>query len=380
MSKSGGSELYLGVLSGTSIDGLSLAVVDFAPPGLRLVATREEPFAPPLRRELLELCRVDAAAGDVVERLGVADRQLALAIAAAVKSLLGESGIAPGQLRAIGSHGQTIRHRPPQPQRTEPSFSLQLGDPNTIAHLSGITTVADFRRRDLAAGGQGAPLATLFHREFFTSPTEPRAIVNIGGISNLSLLPPPPGSVLGFDLGPGNVLMDAWILEHKGAAYDRDGAWASQGRCHPQLLKRLEEHDFFRQKAPKSTGREDFHLPWLQQCLDTLARQPPPEDVQRTLLELTARAIAQGVAQRLSSGEVFLCGGGAHNTLLRERLGALLAPLPVDSSAALGVAPVWVEAAAFAWLARQSLARQPSRLKEITGARRDCVLGGVYLG
>lgn len=365
-------ELYVGLMSGTSLDGIDAVLVELSQPP-RLIAARTFPLPDALRNQLLALCQPGA---DEIERMGSADRELGLAFGAAVNSLLEDAGVSHSNVRAIGSHGQTIRHRPPAAHRALP-FTLQIGDPTSIAQLTGIDTIADFRRRDIAAGGQGAPLVPAFHRAVFGS-SRCRAIVNIGGIANVTLLPGD-ASVLGFDTGPGNTLMDSWIARHRGERYDRDGAWAATGEVIPELLASLSSDSYFAMAAPKSTGREHFNLEWLDRHL---AESPGPysaNDVQATLVELTAQTIAQAIAALTPSPrDVFICGGGAYNHHLMVRLEALLHPRTLANTAQLGIAPEWVEATAFAWLAQQTLARRPGNEPAVTGAEHYCILGAIY--
>jgi len=284
--------------------------------------------------------------------------------------------VSAAQIIAIGSHGQTIRHRPPG--SPEGTFTLQIGDPNLIAELTGINTVADFRRRDMAAGGQGAPLVPAFHRAIFHSPNKNRVIVNIGGMANITWLPAQ-GPVIGFDTGPGNVLMDTWIAEHLGKSYDQDGAWATSGQVCTTLLAELLAEPYFKMLAPKSTGRENFNRSWLEDHLRRLVSTPALGDIQATLLELSAITIADSIkGLDQIPKEVFVCGGGAYNTALMQRLARLMPQDSVASTAALGVDPQWIEAMAFAWLAQQTLNHRPGNLREVTGATREVILGGVY--
>ena len=279
-------------------------------------------------------------------------------------------------MRAIGSHGQTVRHHPPSRQAGR-GFSLQIGDPNTIAHLTGITTIADFRRRDIAAGGEGAPLAPAFHAAAFAREGAARAIVNIGGIANATLLDGS-GGVLGFDTGPGNTLLDHWVQRHLGTAYDRDGQWSAEGEVSDTLLHRLLAHPFLSAAGPRSTGKEEFNLDWLGQCLVGLD-EVTPQQVQATLAELTAQSIAAGIrAAAVEVNEVYVCGGGGRNTDLMRRLYRHLEPATLDTTAALGMEPEWVEAAAFAWLAYRNCQRLPGNLPAVTGAREAVILGGIY--
>lgn len=366
-------ELYVGLMSGTSLDGIDAALVDLAA-APRLLAAATYPLPPGLHAELVALCQPGP---DEIERLGRADRALGLELAHAVRQLLAGAGVSPGAVRAIGSHGQTIRHRPAGIGIPGHPFTLQIGDPTSIAHHTGITTVADFRRRDVAAGGQGAPLVPAFHRAVFSG-ARGRAIVNIGGIANVTGLPGQ-GPVLGFDTGPGNTLLDTWIQRQRGEPYDRDGLWAAAGTPLPELLAALLADPYFALPPPKSTGREYFNLPWLEPHLQRLAATADPADVQATLTELTARSIADAIAALpFAAGEVFICGGGAYNRQLMQRLAALLQPRTVSTTAELGIAPEWVEAAAFAWLAQQTLKGAPGNEPTVTGAEKYCTLGAIY--
>ena len=361
------AELYIGLLSGTSVDGIDAALVSFDGPGLRLHHALTAPFEPALRAELLAFM-AGQYRGDAIDDLGRLDREVGQAFAAATQTLLAAAGVAPAAVRAIGSHGQTVRHRPPL-------FTLQIGDPNTLATLTGIPVVGDLRRKDVALGGQGAPLVPAFHAAVFGSRDEDRAIVNIGGIANLTWLGRD-GRVDGSDIGPGNALLDAWCERHSGARFDADGAWGASGRADPTLLEALRREPFFALTAPKSTGRELFSLAWLERQL--AKRTLRPVDVQATLLELTASTIADAL-RGTGAARVFLCGGGAHNGALRRRLAALLPDTTIATTAALGLDVDHVEAAAFAWLARETLAGRPGNLPQVTGAARSAVLGGLWL-
>jgi anhydro-N-acetylmuramic acid kinase len=338
-----------------------------------LLAAEAVGITPDLRRELLSLCQPGA---NEIERLGHADRLLGIEFAHATHVLLKQAGVRADQITAIGSHGQTIRHRP-QATAGAPAFTLQIGDANTIAQLTRITTVADFRRRDIAAGGQGAPLVPAFHRAVFAKNAHNRVIVNIGGMANITALPVD-DTTLGFDTGPGNVLLDAWINRHQQQNYDRDGQWASSGSVDTTLLANLLRDPFFAAPPPKSTGRELFNLTWLDAHLAGCAAIAAA-DVQATLAELTARSIADAiVALPFIANEVFVCGGGAYNGDLMLRLERLLHPRLLGHTGQLGIAPEWVEAAAFAWLARETLAGRPGNEPAVTGASERCVLGAIY--
>ncbi len=366
-------ELYVGLMSGTSLDGIDTLLIDLSAFPPRVLAAETYSLPEDLRNDLIALCR---SSSDEIERMGSVDRRLGIESGLAVNKLLADNGVSSEAIRAIGSHGQTIRHRPSltNDQKNYP-FTLQIGDPASIAEITGITTVADFRRRDIAAGGQGAPLVPAFHRALFGA-KRARAIVNIGGIANITGLGAN-DEVVGFDTGPGNTLLDQWVHHHKGVHYDRDGAWAAQGRVIPKLLDSMCHDPYFAAPAPKSTGREYFHLDWLEQHLQdqTFA----PVDIQATLVELTAHAIATGVMQLpFAVNAVFVCGGGAYNHHLMTRLEALLHPRSLASTAQLGIAPEWVEAAAFAWLAQQTLDSKPGNLPSVTGANGYRILGAIY--
>lgn len=365
-------QLYLGLMSGTSADAIDAVVVDLqAAP--QLIDHYSLPLPAQTQQKIHALSLPDT---NEIDRMGALDVELGQLFAQAVRELLDKSGINANEVTAIGSHGQTIRHRPPgSPQGT---FTLQIGDPNIIAELSGITTVADFRRRDMAAGGQGAPLVPAFHQAIFHNSSRDRAVVNIGGMANITWLPAQ-GRTLGFDTGPGNVLMDTWTLAHLGKSYDANGKWAASGQINAELLSVLLADPFFSLAAPKSTGRESFNRRWLEQGLNRLTHTPNPEDVQATLVEVTAQSICDGINQlSTTSKEVFVCGGGAYNEQLIKRLKALLPNDVLETTSTLGVDPQWIEAMAFAWLAQQTLNHRPGNLAAVTGAKREVILGGVY--
>ncbi|SEJ69796.1 anhydro-N-acetylmuramic acid kinase [Pseudomonas linyingensis] len=358
--------LYIGVMSGTSLDGLDIALVEQAGT-TRLLASHYTPMPADLGRQLLELCR---SGDDEIARGALAEQQWARLAAEAIHELLQREQLHPRQIRAIGSHGQTVRH---EPQR---GFTVQIGNPALLAELTGIGVVSDFRRRDVAAGGQGAPLVPAFHQALFGS-AQRRAILNVGGFSNLTLLAPQQ-PVRGFDCGPGNVLLDAWIRRHHGVAFDRDGAWAASGRVDQALLQILLGDAYFSLHGPKSTGREHFNLDWL---LERLQQLPPlaAENVQATLLELTASSIATALQQNLPAAEELLvCGGGAHNLRLMQRLAELLPGCSVASTDTRGLPADWIEAMAFAWLAHCCLEGIAANCPEVTGASGPRILGAVY--
>ncbi|MEZ0151678.1 MAG: anhydro-N-acetylmuramic acid kinase [Candidatus Reddybacter sp.] len=366
-------ELYIGLMSGTSMDGIDSAIIDTSHNSADIVAT----YCHPIPEHLQEAIKLLFLPGDDnIDALGSADQQFGECLALAVTTLLEQTGLEAGDITAIGSHGQTVRHRPPNGDTPHP-FTLQIGDPNIISARTGITTVADFRRRDMALGGQAAPLVPAFHRAAFHSNKRNRVIVNIGGISNITFLPVE-GEVLGFDTGPGNRLLDDWIKQQQNKAFDDCGQWAGQHTSDSQLLRQLKTHPFLQRSIPKSTGREEFNKDWLDQQLNRFDHLSPG-CIQATLLAFTAETIADAIkALPADTDEVFICGGGALNTTLMTSLGNLLKSTKVDSTTALGIAPEWVEAAAFAWLARQTLAGLAGNLPAVTGAKSLTVLGGIY--
>ncbi|WP_119156334.1 anhydro-N-acetylmuramic acid kinase [Caldimonas tepidiphila] len=373
-------EFYIGLMSGTSLDGVDAVLLDLeAAP--RVLAHAYEPFDAGFRAELLALNTPGAAAdqGGELHRAALAANRLARIGARTVAALLERSGVAATEVRAIGSHGQTVRHRPQEFDGC--GYTLQLDAPALLAELSGIDVAADFRSRDVAAGGQGAPLVPAFHQAVFARPDAPVGVLNIGGISNLTLLPAAgdAGQALrGFDCGPGNALMDHWCALHLGRPYDADGAWAASGRVVPRLLDALLADPYFALPPPKSTGRDRFHAQWLSEHLSGF-EGTAPEDVQATLAELTARCCAAELRRHApDSAELIVCGGGALNGHLMRRLAAALPGTPVLASDTRGLPPLQVEAAAFAWLARELLLRRPAGRPDVTGARGARVLGALY--
>lgn len=359
--------LYIGIMSGTSLDGLDFALIEQGQT-TRLLASHYLPMPALLRAELLALC---SSGPDEMARAALAENAWVRLAAQGVEQLLARQVLQPADIRAIGSHGQTVRHEPAR------GFTVQIGNPALLAELTGISVVSDFRRRDVAAGGQGAPLVPAFHESLFGGQGQRLAVLNVGGFSNLSLIESDQ-PVAGFDCGPGNVLLDAWINACKGESYDANGAWAASGQVNQLLLINLLSDGFFAGSGPKSTGREVFNLTWLQQHLATLP--PCPEaDVQATLLELTARTIVDSLRRAQSTTDALLvCGGGAHNGAMMRRLADLLPGTRVDSTAAKGVDPDWVEATAFAWLAHCCLEHIPGNRPSVTGAKGLRVLGAVY--
>lgn len=365
--------MFIGTITGTSVDGLDIAQLDLSA-GVRLVAAHTAAFPKDLRSTLLELGRPGQ---DDLDRIGEADAALGEFIGQAILEFLNAGGVPPASISAIGSHGQTIRHRP---ELTHP-FTWQIGDPNRIAEVTGITTVADFRRRDMAAGGQGAPLVPAFHEALFRVGSESRTLVNIGGIGNISWLPADRSQpTLGFDTGPGNAMLDAWCEQHTGRPYDDDGQWARTGDILDDLLSRCLEESYLQLPPPKSTGREMFNLQWLNDRLSGTDGAHRPEDVQRTLVELTARTIVSAQTRWAHpTDSLIICGGGRRNGFLMERLGDL-SPSPVLASESLGFDGDALEAAAFAWLAARRLDGLPGSTPAVTGASGERVLGAIYPG
>lgn len=364
-------ELYVGLISGTSADGIDAALVRFDAGVLEPVHALTHPWPDALRRQILKVAQGETLLDlDAFGRLDVAIGEV---FAEAVTALLARSETPASSVRAVGSHGQTIRHRP----SGEHPFTLQIGNASVMAELCGIDVITDFRSADVAAGGQGAPLLPAVHAMLFTPPGRSRVVVNLGGIANLTVLAAD-GHVSGFDTGPANGLMDAWCLRHRGEAFDRHGAFAASGRVNEKLLKALLDEPYFALPPPKSTGREHFHLRWLDARLSGVSILP--EDVQATLLELSARSIAMSIqAYARNAREVLLCGGGVHNRMLVRRLQELLEPRELCSTAQHGIDPDYLEAVAFAWFARQRLLRLPGNLPAVTGARGPRVLGAIHV-
>ncbi|MFT7289410.1 MAG: anhydro-N-acetylmuramic acid kinase [Halieaceae bacterium] len=363
---------FIGIMSGTSLDGIDAVLAAIDAQGLTIQATHSSAFDPALRKRLYALAR---GTDDSIHSLGQLDRALGFAFAGAALALLDKAGYPAAQVAAIGCHGQTIRHFPGELAETR--YTLQIGDPSTIAELTGITTIADFRRRDIAAGGEGAPLVPLYHAEAFGSESEDRAVVNIGGIANATLLHGR-DVVAGFDCGPGNTLLDAWVQKHRHEPYDAHGAWAAEHPVNQALLGRLLSDPFFQRLGPRSTGPELFNLAWLQQHLE---ESLDPGTVQATLSELSARAIADSIlGGAYGPAALYVCGGGARNTDLLRRLHGLLLGHGVRLGVTdeLGVAAEWVEAGAFAWLASRTLQSLPGNSPQVTGAKGSRVLGGIY--
>lgn len=364
------AERFIGLMSGTSMDGVDAALLEWAEERPRLVAALTHPYPNGLPATLRSL-----GADSPLKAVARADAQVAGAFADAVRRLLRELRLEARAVRAIGSHGQTIWHDP----ESAPAASVQIGDPNRIAAATGITVVADFRRRDVAAGGQGAPLAPAFHRALLGDPERASAVINLGGIANITLLGRGGNTVAGFDTGPASTLLDAWYRQqHAGGSFDDGGRWARRGRVDEALLRRLLDDPFFARQPPKSTGPERFNLDWLTARLAG-TDAPRPQDVQATLVELTAVSVANAIlATAPDTAIVRVCGGGVHNDLLMERLQARLSPRAVATTTAAGIDPDFVEAAGFAWLARETLAGRPGNVPAVTGAAKAVVLGGIY--
>ena len=363
------SEHYIGLMSGTSVDGVDAVLADFGSAPLRSLASAHVAFPDALRSELNALQR---SGPDEIHRAALAGNALMDCCAGAVDVVREHAGLSRQSIAAIGLHGQTIRHRP------ELGYTTQLANPARLAELTGITVVADFRSRDVAAGGQGAPLVPALHAALFAAADCHRAIVNLGGIANVTDLPPG-GSVRGFDTGPGNTLLDAWCERHTGEPFDRDGAWAASGVVIEGLLDAMKADPYFALAPPKSTGRDRFHMEWLERHLVRMRAPPRPADVQRTLLVLTGQTVAEAITRHCGGArEVLACGGGAHNAALMRELEGALGTRRFATTATLGIPVDQVEALAFAWLARETLARRAGNLPAVTGARGPRVLGAVY--
>ena len=356
------------------MDAIDAVIVQFDAAGSpNTIAHFSKPFPNELKSDLVDLIQPDWSGS--LRHIAELNVKLGTLYAETAISLIDHSNIQKKRIKAIGNHGQTICHQPD----ALPHFSWQLGDANRIAELTGITTIADFRNRDIAAGGEGAPLVPAFHQAVFSHPEKTRIVLNIGGIANISLLSPH-HHTLGFDTGPGNSLMDAWCLEKQGKPFDNNGDWAAQGKVIPSLLDQLMSEPYFKRSYPKSTGKEYFNLQWLSTYLTDSMK---PADVQATLLEVTALSIVEGIKlASLSTGltidEIYVCGGGGKNSLLMQRLTQLLSPATVDKTDGLGVDADWVESIAFAWLARQTTLGLPGNLPSATGASGPRVLGAIY--
>ena len=363
---------YVGVMSGTSVDGLDIAVVDMSTGAPRITESTTVALPDDLVAAVVAL---HSPGDNEIDRAGTCDAALGEFIGRAVLGCLQQWTIRPSDVRAIGCHGQTIRHRPD----STPPFTMQIGDPNRIAETTGIDTVADLRRRDMAAGGEGAPLTPLFHDALFRDAERHRIVVNVGGIANATMLPAASDSILGFDTGPGNALLDAWSRHCRGEPYDQGGVWASQGEVAPKLMAALQDDAFVSWAPPKSTGKERYNLAYVIRMATPF--DSPPEDIQATLLEFTAWSIAIAVERwGPGTGDVVACGGGRHNHALMKRLAANLPGYAILRSDDLNVDGDGLEAAAFAWFAHRTVTGQPSNVPAVTGAKGPRVLGAVYPG
>tara|TARA_R110002050_G_scaffold9504_1_gene33382 strand:- start:544341 stop:545432 length:1092 start_codon:yes stop_codon:yes gene_type:complete len=361
-------------MSGTSLDGIDIALTSLSSSGVfQLVTAETFPFPEALHEKLHGLIVNQTSC---LQGLGEVNIDLGRLIGLSINKLLVTQELSAKDITAIGNHGQTICHSP----LGEYPFSLQIGDANLITEITGITTVSDFRQRDIAAGGQGAPLVPAFHQAVFSSANEDRVIVNIGGISNLTFLPASSDeAVIGFDTGPGNVLLDCWTKRQLNKPYDHSGKWAASGECNKDILRQLLDEPYFKQAIPKSTGRELFNQQWCEKKIAGYMQEIPAADIQATLTELTAQTIANDIFTYVkSNSSVFICGGGAHNTHLMNRLQALMDNKKVSTTSDLGLHPDWVEACAFAWLAYKTINKQAGNLPSVTGAKHPVVLGAIY--
>jgi anhydro-N-acetylmuramic acid kinase len=369
-------KLYIGLMSGTSMDAIDAALVDFSSHIPQLIASYKSYFSDELRRDLNKLCASDAPK---ITQLAELDVKIGYAFADTVKKLLQKTSLAKNDILAIGSHGQTIWHYP----KHRYPFTIQIGDPNIIAEKTGITTVADFRRRDIAAGGQGAPLTPAFHRFIFHNEKEDRIVLNLGGIANITYVPADATlGVSGFDTGPANILLDQWIQKHRKQWFDKNGDWAASAMFDPELLQQFLADPYFHLSPPKSTGHQYFNLSWLETQLLAFKKSLSPASIQATLCELTAASVSLALRylnSKAGSLILLLCGGGSKNTYLRKRLEAHCTTHHVQLSDDLGVPAEWMEAMAFAWLAKQTLAGKTNNLPQVTGAKSPTILGGIYL-
>ncbi|MEE9327350.1 MAG: anhydro-N-acetylmuramic acid kinase [Cocleimonas sp.] len=359
---------YIGLMSGTSLDGIDTVLVDFnySPP--RLIDSYSHPIPSSLREKILGI--INPKWRGSLASIGILHHQLGKLYADACNQLIQKESHVKESIVAIGSHGQTVWH---QPEGNHP-FSLQLGDANVISELTGITTIADFRNRDIAAGGQGAPLVPAFHQEMLTHPNQDRVILNIGGIANITILSPNAITV-GFDTGPGNGLLDAWTQQNKNKAFDENGNWARSGKVQIDILEQLLQNPYFSTQPPKSTGKELFNLAWLNQSIENNLDAYKAEDIQATLTEITALSISDNIKQY---SELYVCGGGLRNKFLMERISHHLPETSISSTKTLGIDPDWMEAIAFAWLAKRTFEGKTGNLSTATGAEHNRILGGIF--
>ena len=363
-------ELFIGLMSGTSIDGVDCSIVAFEANRVEVISTYFEKCPRELRENILSICQGSEVS---LKFLGETDIALGKLFASVVNKQLEETKINPKAITAIGSHGQTVWH---QPSGNYP-FTMQIGDPNVICQQTGITTVAGFRQKDVANGGQGAPLAPLFHKEFFHRSDFNRAIINIGGIANITILPRE-GVCSAYDIGPGNVLMDYWSHKNLGIRYDKNGEWAATGECNQELLQEMLKETYLKQPPPKSTGRELFNGLWLEGIISRCNRHLRTEDVQATLSVFTSQCIADAINNSAKDTEVYICGGGADNSCLMNNLKTSVEKRTIMTTSALGIEPEWVEAATFAWLAKKTIRSEKLETAPFTGAASPCMLGGIY--
>ncbi|MBZ2170424.1 MULTISPECIES: anhydro-N-acetylmuramic acid kinase [Marinobacter] len=362
-------DAWLGLMSGTSMDGIDAVLVSFDGPTVNLHGTQTLSFPDNIRHRLLAVSQNQGSPDEV----GELDTIIGSLFADAANQVIERSGIDRPSIRAIGSHGQTIRH---QPDGFAP-FSIQIGNPAVIAEKTGITTIADFRRRDIAAGGQGAPLVPAFHKAFFGSADQDRCILNLGGIANITWIPcTGQQPITGFDTGPANALIDAWCHNQLGLPYDSDGHWAQEGMVDKRLLEDMLSDAYFTRPAPKSTGKERFNLGWVKTMIQR-HEDLGPADVQRTLLQLTVESIVRQLPDA-SNSQIYVCGGGTKNPLLMSELAKALQPTKVSLTSELGLDPQWVEPVAFAWLAERALSGRSGNLPDVTGAKGERILGAIY--
>jgi anhydro-N-acetylmuramic acid kinase len=368
------TDYFIGLMSGTSMDGVDAALIEVHDAGIKTIATLGYPMPAELRKQLLNITHPGE---NEITRMGQLDNEMGILFANATLALLAKANFAASDIIAIGSHGQTIRHIPDAPFH----FTMQIGNPNVIAEMTNITTIADFRRRDMAIGGQGAPLTPTFHNHVFRTVERNRIILNIGGIANISILPANIDlPVTGFDTGPGNCLLDSHMQLHfKDKTFDNDGEWASSGKINSTLLSSLLSESYLELPPPKSTGRELFNLPWLEKHLQKTNVGIAAVDVQATLLEYTAQTISQAIAtQNINGGEIVVCGGGCHNKALIQRLKELNPHHQLTTTIIYNIDPDFVEAIAFAWMAHATMNKIPCNLPTVTGASKAVILGGVY--
>lgn len=367
------AQLYIGLMSGTSMDAVDCVLAELTA-SAKVIDFINVDIPAKLKQDLLSLCQENGE--NQIKKLGETDVALGALFASSVISILEKNQLSTEQIQAIGSHGQTIRHQPLGTNNTP--FSIQIADPNTIASLTGITTVADFRRKDIALGGQGAPLLPAFHQKIFQSTATDRVILNIGGMANITLLRKGDNQITGFDTGPGNILLDNWVDQNLNQSFDANGDWAASGKANSELLEFMLDDPYFSTPPPKSTGREYFNNQWTDNILNDYDKEISPQDVQATLSELTALSIAQAIKNLLHTGEVIVCGGGVRNKHLIQNLAAQLDGFKISSSNDYGIDSDSLEAFAFAWFAKQCLNRTPIDFSSITGSSRPHVMGGIY--